>query len=287
MNLGPLEAIILTGVFWAIIYGLSLILPLKKYGVQVKPLYFIYKTKRFNIALNETAKRFKQFWRVVWNIGVVSSIGLMSYAMYFLIDNLPKFFYVPEKAASVVLPLPGITIGLQNVPFLLVAAAVIMVTHETAHGIASRLEDIEIKSSGILVVFLLFGAFVEPDADQLSRARLVSKARVYGAGSLVNLLTAVLVIIVLGIIRWDWLPIQIASYLYNQLLWIFIVSSSVAIFNMLPLYPFDGDGFLVALVEALNKETGYKVRVMMNAISLLILAANFTLTFFRSGLYSV
>lgn len=285
MALGLLEAIILIGLFWATIYGLSLILPLNKYGLQVKPLYFVYKTKRFNIALNGTTRRFKRFWLVVWNIGVASSVGLMSYSLYILISNLVKFFQVPEKAGPMVLLLPGITIGLQSLPFFLIALAIVMITHEAAHGIASRLENIEIQSAGILMVFLLFGAFVEPDEDQLNRARLASKARVYGAGSLVNLLTAVLMILILEIVRWDLLPMQIAYYLFNQLFWIGLLSLNVAIFNMLPLYPFDGDGFLITFVEALKKGSGSKVRVMMSAISLLVLAANLTLTFFRFGPY--
>lgn len=285
MTLGLLEAIILIGLFWATIYGLSLILPLNKYGLQVKPLYFVYKTKRFNIALNGTTKRFKRFWLVVWNIGVASSMGLMSYSLYILISNLVKFFQVPEKAGPMVLLLPGITIGLQSLPFFLIALAIVMITHEAAHGIASRLENIEIQSAGILMVFLLFGAFVEPDEDQLNRARLASKARVYGAGSLVNLLTAVLIIIILEIVRWDLLPMQIAYYLFYQLFWIGLLSLNVAIFNMLPLYPFDGDGFLITLVEALKKGSGSKVRAMMSAISLLVLVANLTLTFFRFGPY--
>lgn len=285
MTLGLLEAIILIGLFWATIYGLSLILPLNKYGLQVKPLYFVYKTKRFNIALNGTTRRFKRFWLVVWNIGVASSMGLMSYSLYILISNLVKFFQVPEKAGPMVLLLPGITIGLQSLPFFLIALAIVMITHEAAHGIASRLENIEIQSAGILMVFLLFGAFVEPDEDQLNRARLASKARVYGAGSLVNLLTAILMIIILEIVSWDLLPMQIAYYLFNQLFWIGLLSLNVAIFNMLPLYPLDGDGFLITLVEALKKGSGSKVRAMMSAISLSVLAANVTLTFFRFGPY--
>jgi Zn-dependent protease len=160
-----------------------------------------------------------------------------------------------------------------------------MITHEAAHGIASRLENIEIQSTGILMAFLLFGAFVEPDEDQLNRARLASKARVYGAGSLVNLLTAVLMIIILEIVRWDLLPMQIAYYLSNQLFWIGLLSLNVAIFNMLPLYPLDGDCFLITLVEALKKGSGSKVRAIMSTISLLVLAANLTLTFFRFGPY--
>lgn len=285
MTLGLLETIILIGLFWATLYGLSLILPLNKYGLQVKPFYFVFKTKRFNIVLNGTTRRFKQFWLVVWNIGVASSMGLMSYSLYILISNLVKFFQVPEKAGPMVLLLPGITIGLQSLPFFLTALAIVMITHEAAHGIASRLENIEIQSTGILMAFLLFGAFVEPDEDQLNRARLASKARVYGAGSLVNLLTAVLMIIILEIVRWDLLPMQIAYYLSNQLFWIGLLSLNVAIFNMLPLYPLDGDCFLITLVEALKKGSGSKVRAMMSAISLLVLAANLTLTFFRFGPY--
>lgn len=285
MDLGPLEPLILIGVFWATIYGLSLILPLKKYGLEVKPLYLVYKTKRFNIALNGTTKKFKRFWLVVWNTGVASAIGMMIFAMYLLINNLLNFFYVPEKAGPTFVVLPGITIGLQTLPFFLVAVAVVMITHEAAHGIASRLEDIEIQSAGMFMFFLLFGAFVEPDEDQLNRAGLASRARVYGAGSLVNLLIAVSMIVILGIVRWDWLPVQLAYYLSYQIFWIALLSLNVAIFNMLPLYPFDGDGFLINLVEALKKGSGSKVRIMMSALSFFILAANAILTFFRFGPY--
>lgn len=290
MTLGPLEVVIITAVIWAILYGLSLVLPLKKYGLQVKPLYFIYKTKRFNIALNGTARRFKQLWRIVWNVGIASSFGLMGFAIYSLISNLIKFFQAPAQAGPTVLLLPGITIGLNSLPYFLVALAVIMVPHEVAHGIASRLENIEIQSSGIIVAFLLFGAFVEPDEEQLSKAKLVTKERVYGAGSLVNLLTAILAIIVLelirsvvllGIAKWELLPLQI---LYFQISWIGLLALNVAIFNMLPLYPLDGDGIIVNLIEELRKGTGHKMRMVMSSISLLILAMNIIFSLFRFGL---
>ena len=285
MNLEPLEAIILTVVFWAAIYGLSFILPLKKYGLDVKPLYFVYKTKRFNLALNRAAERFKRFWLVVWNIGVASAMGMMIYALYVLINNLFNFLYIPEEAGPTFVVLPGITIGLQTLPFFLVAIAIIMITHEAAHGLASRLENIEIRSAGMFMFFLLFGAFVEPDEDQLNRVGLASKARVYAAGSLVNLLTAILMITILGIVRWDLLPAQVAYYLSHQIFWIGLLSINVAIFNMLPLYPFDGDGFLITLVEALKKGSGSKVRVIMSALSISVLAANAILTFVRFGPY--
>lgn len=285
MDIGPLEFIGLTAIFWAVIYVLSRILPLEKYGLEVKPLYLTYKTKRFNTALDKITRRFKRFWLIMWNIGVASAVGLMVFSIYIPVVNLVNFFYIPEKAGPMFLLLPGITVGLQALPFFLVAMAIVMVTHEAAHGIASRLENIKVRSMGVMLVFMLFGAFVEPDERQLRRARQVSKARVYGAGSLVNSLVAILAIIAIGTIKWELLPRQLAYYLGSQLFWIGLLAINVAIFNMLPMYPLDGDGFLMTFIEKFRKKRMPIARIVISALCLGILVLNVTLTLIKFGPY--
>jgi len=285
VDITPLEFIEFTAVFWAVIYIISRILPLEKYGLEAKPLYLVYKTKHFNAALDEITHKFKRFWLIMWNIGVASAVGLIIFSLYIPVSNLVNFFYAPEKAGPMFLLLPGITVGFQALPFFLVAMAIVMVTHEVAHGIASRLENIRVRSMGIMLVFLIFGAFVEPDEKQLSRASQVSKARIYGAGSLVNFLVAILAIIALGTIGWQSLPRQLAYYLGNQLFWIGLLGINVAIFNMLPLYPLDGDGFLMTFVEKFRKKRMPTVRIIISTLCLGILVMNIALTFIKFGPY--
>jgi len=76
------EALVYLMLFWILIYVLSRVLHLEKYGLNVEPLYLMYRTKRFNNALDKIAKRFRRFWLVVLNIGVIVAFGLMAYAVF-------------------------------------------------------------------------------------------------------------------------------------------------------------------------------------------------------------
>jgi membrane-associated protease RseP (regulator of RpoE activity) len=377
--------------FWILIYVLSRALNLKKYGLNVEPLYLIYRTKRFNNTLDKIAIKFRRFWLVVLNIGVIFAFGLMAYAIYIITINLANFIWMPPKAAPVLPLVPLVTIGIESLPYFAVAFTIIILTHEGAHSIASRLGNVEIKSSGILFLFVLFGAFVEPDKEQLEKSKLAPQTRVYAAGSLANLTVAFLAIIlimnfslmispfyspnssgvivtqvevgepaynagiqandvinklnstpittveqftgymskvnpgnllklsvlfhngtsetvnvittplssnpghaIVGINIFDyyapkagWLPRQGPLYTYLQLSWIWLLAINVAILNMLPLYPLDGDKFLFSIVERFKRGAGSKIRLLTSALLLTILASNVILTVFRLGITQI
>ncbi len=385
------EALVYLMLFWILIYVLSRVLHLEKYGLNVEPLYLMYRTKRFNNALDKIAKRFRRFWLVVLNIGVIVAFGLMAYAVYFITINLANFISAPSKATAVLPLVPLVTISIGSLPYFVVAFAIIILTHEGAHGIASRLGDVEVKSSGILFFFVILGAFVEPNEEQLGKSKLASQSRVYAAGSLANLAVAFLAIIlvlnfslmispfyspnssgvivtqvesgwpaynvgiranyvinklnstsvttveqftgymqkvtpgnliklnvlfpngtfesvnvvtaqdpsnsshaIFGINIFDyyapkasWLPQMGPFYTYLQLYWIELLAGGVAVINMLPLYPFDGDKFLYAFVERVKSGAGSKVRLFASALVLTILASNIILTFLRLGVSQI
>jgi len=373
--------------FWTLIYALSRVLHLEKYGVDATPFYFIYRTKRFNNALDKIAVRFKRLWLVILNISVIFAFGLMTYAIYMITINLANFIYLPKKAGPIIPLVPLITIGVDSVPYFVIASAIIILTHEAAHSVASRLENVEVKSSGILFFIVLFGAFIEPNEEQLKKSEFKSKTRVYAAGSLANLVVAVFAIMLImnfslmmspfytsngviltqvgvggpaykaglqandvilainstsiatveqftsyiskvnpgnllklnvlfhngsagtvivktsqlpgnssraamGINIFDnylpkvtWLPQQAPFYIYLQLSWVWLLAISVAIFNMLPIYPLDGDGFLISIVERFKKGASSKVRILTSALFLSILASNVILTALRFSIY--
>ncbi|MEM2936441.1 MAG: site-2 protease family protein [Candidatus Bathyarchaeia archaeon] len=73
----------------------------------------------------------------------------------------------------------------------------------------------------------------------------------------------------------------IGSYhLYWFYLWSLMISLSLAMFNMLPIYPFDGGGFLKALLESLAKSPRkiQLVQYVTSGFFILLLGANMTLS---------
>lgn len=72
------------------------------------------------------------------------------------------------------------------------------------------------------------------------------------------------------------------------LFWLFFLSFNIGIFNMLPFYPLDGDGFVNALIAAKVPENRRKlVRTSINTLALGLLIANMVGTFLRSGFITI
>ncbi|MCX8190116.1 MAG: site-2 protease family protein [Candidatus Diapherotrites archaeon] len=69
-----------------------------------------------------------------------------------------------------------------------IALLIAMLLHECAHGIQALKSKLKLKSAGVLLVGLLpFGAFVEPDEEQLKKADPKMRIKIYCAGPSANL----------------------------------------------------------------------------------------------------
>jgi len=101
------------------------------------------------------------------------------------------------KAATpgVQLVIPGVTIPLW---YGLIGLIVVMFVHELSHGFVARAENLPLKSVGLVLFFVIPGAFVEPDEEKLTKAPLLSRLRVYAAGSMGNIVTALLALLLLS-----------------------------------------------------------------------------------------
>jgi len=85
---------------------------------------------------------------------------------------------------GVSLLLPGI-----NLPFVegILALAVLLFVHELSHAILARVAKIKLNSAGVLLFgFIPLGAFVDPDEEELSKAKKEEQGRVIVAGSTSN-----------------------------------------------------------------------------------------------------
>jgi membrane-associated protease RseP (regulator of RpoE activity) len=373
MTLSPeLTFLLGVAVFWMFLYVLSRVIRLEKHGLEVKPFYFMYKSKALNKTIDSWAKKRHKLWLVLSNVSIALGIGLMAFSVYFLLNNMLRFIFQIGMVSPVFPVIPGLTLRLYWLPYFVVGAVVAVLTHELAHGVVARLENIPVLSTGILAAVVFFGAFVEPDEKTFERASLKARLRVLAVGSSTNLITALLTFLLLsglfeapaGVIIQETLPngpvdkaglgqwdviyaingnrtptiLEFVEYmsqiepneevilstskgditvnttrsktnqtiigvilfpfsgyrpsrlglghyldinLFLTLFWIYLITLSLAIFNMFPLYPFDGERFLYYPLKKLLGKRKLKLREALNVVFLSLLAGNMLLSFVR------
>jgi membrane-associated protease RseP (regulator of RpoE activity) len=72
---------------------------------------------------------------------------------------------------------------------------------------------------------------------------------------------------------------------YLTMYWTFIAAFSVAVFNMLPAFPFDGEKFLYySLADFVGEKNQLRLRILINAIFLGLLVSNVVLSLWFFGL---
>jgi len=357
---------------WIIAYAVSKRFRLERYGLEIKPLVFVFRTKRVEGVLDLLSSKFRRVLPALLNLSLVVSLGMMGLGSYLLARNLYSLLYRVEEAAPVFPAIPLITIR-ESLPYFLVAVAVLIIVHEGAHGVAARFEGIKVKSAGVLLIAIIPGGFVEPDEEEFRRAKVGSRLRVLAAGSTANMALALLIIpIILGLFHpsgiliggvLDGSPIQDAGVkpgtvieyvndvrvvslddfrrqmaevqvgsevklgvrfengtfkvltvktmadpnnpdrailgitrasnyfhhlpVYLTLFWLHFWSLNIAIFNMLPIYPLDGEGIIYNLAEKFLGRKSRIIRWTLTGFYIALLALNIGLTFGRFGFISV
>jgi membrane-associated protease RseP (regulator of RpoE activity) len=368
-------------IFWAALYVLAHVFHLDKRGLEVNFAYLMYKSPSLNSFIDKVAKKKPIVWTVLSYIGLAVGLGLMAYALYFFINNLLLVFTQAGEAAQVAPLIPGLTLSLYWLPYIVFAAVVIVLPHELAHGIIARLEKIPVLSTGIFVLLVFFGAFVEPDEKEFEKARLLARLRVLSAGSSTNLVTALLTMMllsglfapvagilihetvpdgpantvglgrwdviqaingtsitldnfsglmssvkpgenltltvlrnnqvqnvtittvaasenasraILGLIRWSgYQPniLRLDQYtginLYWTIFWTYFVAINIAIVNMFPMFPFDGEKVVYYVLERPVKKHKRELRIVINGFTLGILALSFLFSYLQYGLFSL
>ncbi len=127
-------------------------------------------------------------------LGVVIGISGVGILIYLTMQAERVFGLVLPTAGNYQIPGPVF-----SVPFWywLIAIFIIAVTHETFHAIFIRLEKVPVKNYGILLFLLLpIGAFVDPDNDKIKRLAFTKKLRIFAAGSLINIIVAIVAVLV-------------------------------------------------------------------------------------------
>ena len=173
---------------------------LSNYGVELNFPVIMWKTQRLRGLISRISNFSPTFWRWFMNVGIVVAFAAMIFITWTLVSSIPSVFDTP--AVSIVIPgveMPGSSI---YIPFFygLIALATVLIVHEFSHGIQAVGEKISIKSIGLLLFIILPGAFVEPDEDELKKAKRSSRLRVYAAGSIANISLAVIALLIVSLV---------------------------------------------------------------------------------------
>lgn len=181
---------------------------------QVSPFYVLFRTTRLNSFIDWLASRGKFFWRLFFDVGIGLAFVLMIFGVLLFLMNIALFFVGTSatgtgatgegNASSTVQPIgivpiiPGITISLDVLPYVIIAILISAVVHEFAHGIAARVDGVELKSTGIFSFFLIFmGAFVEPDENSFEKSKDRSKLRIIAAGAFSNVVLSIVLLTII------------------------------------------------------------------------------------------
>ena len=173
---------------------------LSNHGVELNFPVIMWKTQKLRGLISKISNLSPKFWRWYMNIGIIVAFGAMIFITWTIISTLPSIFETPS--VSIVIPgvdIPGSPI---YVPFAygLISLATVLVVHEFSHGIQAVGEKIPIKSIGLLLFAIIPGAFVEPDEEELKKAKRSSRLRVYAAGSIANITLALIALVLLSLV---------------------------------------------------------------------------------------
>ncbi|MDI6916794.1 MAG: site-2 protease family protein [Thermoplasmatales archaeon] len=165
---------------------------LEKYHMSLSGPVLLFHTEKGRKTIEKIAK--KKIWKGFGNFSVVLCVTVMIFMILILCWSASIATKIPAKMA----PSPRMLIGLPVInPIIplwygLLGLIVAMVVHEFSHGILASFAKVKIKSLGVLFLILPLGAFVEPDEEELKKAKKIKRSRVYAAGPAMNLVVALI-----------------------------------------------------------------------------------------------
>jgi Zn-dependent protease len=267
-------------VVWTAFYFIAKRMKLDEKGWDIAPLYALYKSTLLNELIERLANWNSSVWKTLGNIGIAASIGQAGYITYILVQNIWNFVYIPEQASPVQPLIPGVTISVNSLPWFLLAAGIIILTHELGHGLMCVVEGVRVKSAAVMFAVITFGGAVEPEEEDIKAASIWSRMRIYAIGSVINLITGLLTIpVFLAFGRT--LPIYLIVF-FN---WIYFVSINLAMMNMLPIGPLDGGQMWRDFTHRFTIGQSLRTGATYGFIGLILL--NVVLSFSRFGLVSL
>ncbi len=174
-------------VFWALI--LMLRKKLEPKGFIVYPLFLMWKKSTRSLWFPKLAlsRPFKIYEKIAMILGIISMIGGIVMIYYVMLGLI---FHPSSTTVRLEPIIPGITISLSCLPYILLALGISVTLHELSHAVSATSNKINVKNGGFILLGIFPGAFVEPSDDEFMSATLSSKVKIIAAGIALNLILA-------------------------------------------------------------------------------------------------
>lgn len=339
----------------------------ERWGLSLDGLTIIMRTERLNKFISQVGSSHPRLFRLLGDAAIAVGVALSAYGAYFLHANLLSLASRAPTASPVAPVIPGVTIGLDALPYFIIAAFLVLVPHELMHAFVAAAEGVPVKSTGVFLLLVLPGGFAEIDEEELGRRSFRTQARIFSAGSLANIATFLIVIALIPLLVYpvgvrvggtlhgypgekvlrpgdllvaiDGHPVRTivdlgevlsrykpgdtvtltvirggkrltfkvtlaenprlpgrgfigayfaqafnSDFLYNTLWWSAVFTSSVAVINMLPIYPLDGGRVLDSALKGRLGEKAKPIVYVVTAYFVGTLLLNMAFSFSTFGL---
>lgn len=170
----------------------------KKYGLDIYGPLLMLKTEKGKKFIDKVSR--KKLWKHYGNIAIIICIIAMLFTTYLIFKSLIISFKIsPAKAPSprLIIGLPGIN-PVIPIGYGILALAVAIIVHELSHGIMARYGKIKVNALGLLFLVFPIGAFVEPDEEELKKASIKKRSKIFAAGPASNIILAIICIFLLS-----------------------------------------------------------------------------------------
>jgi len=180
-------------------------LSLRKKALSRQGIIFMYRTQFGVDAIKYIGDNFKgvlhKLKYVIVGVGLVL-MGMMIWILgqtvviYLLYPEITKVIKAPPIAPLI--PYFPKLFGMQSFfpPFyftyFIVALAIVAIVHEFSHGIFMRLFGVKIKSTGLVFLGPVLGAFVEEEKKGFEKKRKLEQMTILGAGVFANVIFALI-----------------------------------------------------------------------------------------------
>ena len=154
---------------------------------------------RIGIGLMDRLSKYTRFWRFFGFISKLISailLFLMLYMMVVAILAIPSRIGSESIGIEYALAIPGFN-PILPLSYGIVALLIAMAVHEFGHGVQTRANDADVKSTGLLYGVVPLGAYVEPDDEQMRAKSRRVQMDMYTAGISVNTFLAIFCMILL------------------------------------------------------------------------------------------
>ena len=199
-------------VIFLVLFTLAVVLFLykRRHNLKRQGLLYLYRTSFGLKVIDWTAKKFERILRplqyVVITSGYVLMVGIIWFTVKVVIlytrpdiiraikvpPIIPLFPYLPSVFKLDFLPPFYFT-------YWIIIIAIIAISHEFAHGIFARLNNIKVHSTGFGFLGPFLAAFVEPDEKHMNKAKKFPQLSILAAGTFANVIMTILFALILWI----------------------------------------------------------------------------------------